>query len=175
MIQIFINNLVELDTRFSSKIFYLNGRKTIDAIMRFSSFIGNGYFYPLIGLMIYFLAPFNRFTVILTVITAFLIELPIQKLVKITLKRKRPCQHISGIYNLVKLPDDFSFPSGHTAGACILTVILSYYYPFLLIPGISFCILMGISRIYNGVHYVSDVLCGAGLGVICSYTSLLII
>lgn len=76
---------------------------------------------------------------------------------------------LSGCYT----ESDFSFPSGHTtaATACMLGLFLATdrrkSWPALL-----FAILMGLSRIYIGVHFPSDVLfgfvCGT-IGAVCAY------
>jgi membrane-associated phospholipid phosphatase len=57
-----------------------------------------------------------------------------------------------------------SFPSGHAAGAFSLAAIFSSRYPHLRIPLYILATAVGISRIYCGRHYPSDVLIGAVIG-----------
>lgn len=61
---------------------------------------------------------------------------------------------------------DFSFPSGHAMGSMTLVAALvvllwatRWRYPVLLV-GALFVVLVGLSRIYLGVHYPSDILAG---------------
>lgn len=60
-----------------------------------------------------------------------------------------------------------SFPSGHTTAAFALSVGLIYAYPkwYIIIPAIFWAVLAAYSRMSLGVHYPSDVLAGAFLGI----------
>tara|TARA_B100001750_G_scaffold241845_1_gene254134 strand:- start:433 stop:1041 length:609 start_codon:yes stop_codon:yes gene_type:complete len=62
-----------------------------------------------------------------------------------------------------------SFPSNHAANIVLLSSLLSYIYNSKKKYFITFAILVGISRIYVGVHYPLDVIAGAILGITISY------
>ena len=89
------------------------------------------------------------------------------QIIKRQVKRQRPCLHPQAPSALAHIPDPWSFPSGHTTSAFAVASMLwcighVWYWPFTL-----FAIIVGISRIYLGVHYPSDVCVGAVLGIIC--------
>lgn len=63
--------------------------------------------------------------------------------------------------------NNYSFPSGHTCNAFAWASIGARYYGWKLgVPGYALASLIGISRMEKNVHYLSDVLAGAGLGYI---------
>ena len=63
-----------------------------------------------------------------------------------------------------------SFPSGHTATAFVAAEFLHQEYGdksvWISIGGYGMASLVGIARIYNNKHWVSDVLAGAGTGIL---------
>ncbi|HDZ11068.1 MAG TPA: phosphatase PAP2 family protein, partial [Bacteroidetes bacterium] len=63
-------------------------------------------------------------------------------------------------------PDQYSFPSGHTAAAFLMAQLLGYQLPFLVLPLYILAGLIGYSRIYLRVHYPLDVFFGAVLGFV---------
>ena len=72
-------------------------------------------------------------------------------------RRKRPLDNRIG---------NPAFPSGHTAYAFAAATVLSDRYPKLRIPFYIGAGLVGLSRIYLGRHYASDVFGGAAVGTI---------
>ena len=71
--------------------------------------------------------------------------------------RKRPLDDVVG---------NPAFPSGHTAYAFAGATLLGNRYPKLRIPLYIGAGLVGITRIYLGRHYASDVIAGAAVGTI---------
>ena len=59
---------------------------------------------------------------------------------------------------------DSSIPSGHTTFAFSTSIIYSHSYPKLIIPLLLYSSMVGLSRIYDGEHYPTDVLAGMALG-----------
>ncbi len=77
--------------------------------------------------------------------------------VKRITRRKRPLEADFGYT---------SFPSGHAAFAFGMATILGNQYPKWRVPLYVAAGLVGLSRIYLGRHYASDVLVGASIGTI---------
>ncbi|GHU75116.1 hypothetical protein FACS189413_19730 [Bacteroidia bacterium] len=72
-----------------------------------------------------------------------------------------------------KRPDDsnsLSFPSGHTATAFVAAEFLHQEYGdksvWISIGGYGMASLIGVFRVYNNKHWVSDVVAGAGVGIL---------
>lgn len=167
-----IKNAVRWDESLCLRIFNWNGKRAGDRTMRIFSRIGDGHLYGVIAAaLLIFNLNVGRF-ILQAASFAFAFQISLQKLMKHNIRRQRPCHTISGIRNLVNLPDEFSFPSGHTAGAFIMAVLFSHLYSAFTYPLYVLASLVGFSRVYNGVHYPSDVIFGAGLGISCGYLSL---
>jgi len=90
----------------------------------------------------------------LSLITAAFLSL----ILKMVFARARP-----DIYSGFILTQ-FAFPSMHAALAFSLIPVLGKEFPKLRLLWISFAVLVSISRIYLGAHYLSDVVWGAILG-----------
>lgn len=88
----------------------------------------------------------------------------IYKLLKNKTVRPRPYQ-VHQVIRLGERPlDHFSFPSGHTLHAVMITTVLGYIQPLLLVLMLPFTILVALSRMVLGLHYPSDVAVGALIG-----------
>jgi membrane-associated phospholipid phosphatase len=69
-----------------------------------------------------------------------------------------------------------SFPSGHTSSAFATATSLSLAYPkwYIIVPAFTWAGTVGYSRMALGVHYPSDVLCGALIGAGSAYLSFVV-
>ena len=75
---------------------------------------------------------------------------------------------------LVTENDPNSFPSGHTCAAFAAGLSWARALPWRWgrIAAVVLAVLMGLSRLYVGVHYPTDVLAGAALGTLCGLGTL---
>ncbi len=88
-------------------------------------------------------------------------------LVKNLVARPRPYRMIQTLTILVPEPGEYSFPSGHTSSSFAAGVVLYLMLPKKYgVPAMILAFLIGISRLYVGVHYPTDVLAGAVLGTL---------
>ncbi|PWM70529.1 MAG: phosphatase PAP2 family protein [Bacillota bacterium] len=62
------------------------------------------------------------------------------------------------------LPDDYSFPSGHSAISFCGAAALTYFFKGKGAWSFLAAFFIAFSRLYLGVHYVTDVLAGAAIG-----------
>ncbi len=169
MIQTVAAKISYWDTKVCSHIFGWNGKSYLDGLMLLLTRSGDGYLYIPFGIVL-LLIDYSAAVMITTAgALAFMIELPAQKILKRLIKRSRPFENITGIHHLIKPPDKFSFPSGHTAGAFIIAMLFGTIYAAAFPVLIIWAAGVGISRVYNGVHYPTDVIAGAILGSLSAY------
>lgn len=80
------------------------------------------------------------------------------------LSRERPYKILEQLNTFGINLKDYSFPSGHTAASFSIATSLALNVPRLSIIVFIVAIVVGISRIYLGVHYPTDVAAGIVIG-----------
>ncbi len=84
-------------------------------------------------------------------------------------KRQRPLVKLPNVKQVIAPPDEFSFPSGHTASAFCMAIMLSCFFPALATLFFILASLTGLSRLVLQVHFPLDVLAGSALGIAAGY------
>lgn len=105
--------------------------------------------------------------------TSVIEALGITMAMKFTFDRQRPFEKYPDLIHPIGPEPDPSFPSGHTAAAFSLATSLSITYPkwYVIAPSAVWACGVGFARINQGVHYPSDVLTGAAIGVGCAFVN----
>lgn len=86
------------------------------------------------------------------------------QLVKRRVLRARPSAAVI-VPTHVEIPDDFSFPSGHSCAAMSVAFAYAMSMPALAVPLVLAATLVGFSRVRLGVHYPGDVIVGQALAI----------
>lgn len=90
-------------------------------------------------------------------------------LLKNIVARPRLCWIDTSVQLLIANPTDYSFPSGHTLLSAISAVILAKTDRRFGYAAIPLAVLIAFSRLYLYVHFPSDVLVAAVLGIIIGH------
>ena len=90
--------------------------------------------------------------------------------IKFLVRRRRPEGEWGGIY---RNTDPHSFPSGHAARSFLIaTLALGLVPGWLAVILWIWAPLVAVARVSMGVHYLSDIVAGAMLGVLCGWIGL---
>ncbi len=105
------------------------------------------------------------------VLSFFLVFLTVNVMLKPMVARERPSVVDTDVVSILPTPSSHAFPSGHAA-----TAVAGAYGFSRLLPqaryGLWFlAVLIAGSRVYLGVHYPFDVLCGGLVGLACAIYS----
>jgi membrane-associated phospholipid phosphatase len=107
----------------------------------------------------------------LEIITAVAVELIVSETMKYSFNRLRPAEkYPTEIFPYHSIHGK-SFPSGHSslAFATAASVAIQYRKWYIVVPAFAWASSVSYSRVYLGVHYPSDVLAGAAVGIGSAY------
>lgn len=173
--------LEKLNTLDTQLFLFLNGKHNafFDVVMYWASDMLFWFpFYACIAVLL--VKQYKKQSIAVFIAIAVLITLSDQTashLIKNSVQRLRPSHEpaLQGLVHLSKAGPggQYGFVSSHAANAFALTTFL-----FLLLPQkfnwlkytlLFWAALVSYSRIYNGVHYPSDIICAAIIGTLLAY------
>ena len=91
------------------------------------------------------------------------------KVLKEIFQRQRPCNALADVLTPLGCRGSFSFPSNHAINNFAAAAFFSRLYPKYKTILFTTASLVAISRVYLGLHYPSDIIGGAIIGMIFGY------
>jgi len=159
-----IQSLLQADERLSAQMRVAEKPGPLRNLAIFLAHSGDGWFIGPALLSIFVFADWEwKVLAVKLALGAGVVGLMVQ-LVKVIVRRKRPEGEWGAVY---RKADPHSFPSGHTARMAILIVMSgvlapAWFFILLLVWGP----LVALARVAMGVHYLSDIIGGAVLGIV---------
>lgn len=137
----------------------------LDFIIPKITFLGDaGWFWIVVTLLLLIL-PYNRKMGVQSAVALVLTALVCNIILKPGIMRCRPCWLEQEIELLVKIPHDYSFPSGHSNASFAVATSIFMRNKKIGVPALILAGCIALSRLYVFVHWPTDVLAGITVGV----------
>lgn len=159
-----LDRLTEIDAKYTQRARIPESRTGLRAAAAFLAHSGDSWFWGAGLALLWFMGPKSWRPQISLLFLGILITALCVLIIKFTVKRPRPEGEWGQIY---RSSDPHSFPSGHAARAIMLTLIMlltGFWWIGLIL--LAWTILVDLSRIGLGVHYISDILAGTLVGLV---------
>lgn len=159
------NQIESGDHRLMRRVHRWRAPRWFRILMILSTRCGDGWLWYAIGLILFFYGGPHRFDAIAAAGSAAVAGIFLFRALKKTSHRERPCDIEPHCWSSVLPPDRYSFPSGHSITAFAVAVSVGLFYPELMVSLLTAALLIAASRIILGMHFLSDVIVGSGIGV----------
>jgi undecaprenyl-diphosphatase len=160
----FLLRLLELDARWSARLNISNGRGPKRSLFTFLAHSGDSWFMvPVMGLIWLFGDGMWKWRM-----AVLFVAMCITAVCAVGLKRLIGRQRPEGEWGLIyRSTDPHSFPSGHAARLFMLAVLSLALGPtWFIVLLFLWAPLVALARVAMGVHYLSDMVGGAVLGIL---------
>ncbi len=132
---------------------------------------GDGWLWAMVGLAVLFSSDAMRFRAFEAAACAVAVGIVVFHKVKRVFCRTRPCDIEQHCWAHIVTKDRFSFPSGHSTTAFAVALSIGGFYPEILPVLLVLAANVAISRVIVGMHFLSDVLVGSGMGALLGYAA----
>lgn len=161
----------ELDSSLCLRVNRTSHYRWVRLCFRLVSRLGDGVFWYAVMLGVLLTQGAAGLLPCLHMISVGLVGTLIYKWLKGKTLRPRPYEIHQDIWLTGTPLDRFSFPSGHTLHAVAFCSVALVYYPMLAWILLPFTFMVAMSRVILGLHYPSDVLAGALIGLLIASIS----
>lgn len=146
-------------------------RDWLDPIVKFYTTLGNSGLLWIVLCLVMLARPKTRRAGVAGLLALVCSLLLTNGILKNIAQRVRPWHFFDTLVPLIHEGDPNSFPSGHTSAAFAAAVAWARTLPrrWMKAVGLVMAAFMGLSRLYVGVHFPIDVLCGALVGSLCGF------
>ena len=132
---------------------------------------GDGWLWGMIGIAVLLSSDPVRFRAIEAAACAVATGIVLFHKVKRMVGRVRPRDIEPHCWAHIVTRDKFSFPSGHSTTAFAVAFSLGSFYPEIMPVLLVLAANVAVSRVVIGMHYLSDVVVGSGMGVLLGYAA----
>lgn len=167
-----LERIVHWDTALCLRCNRMSRRTLVRTAFRTVSYLGDGIFWYALMLALLLRDGVQASQAVIHMLAVGLACTALYKWIKRRTLRPRPYEVHPDIVASGKALDRFSFPSGHTLHAVAFSGVALSYYPGLAPLLLPFAALVALSRPVLGLHYPSDVVAGALIGVLIAGISL---
>ena len=167
-----LNKIIELD---KALMIFFNKSITNSLFDFIMPIITSKDFLTVIGtLLIFYLAVFcgkkGKIAILVLIFAAGASDAICAQIIKPWVGRIRPSHEFNEFINLlVSKGGKWSFPSNHAANSFAFATVLSYFFEQKKVVLFALASIIAFSRVYVGVHYPLDIICGAIIGYILSW------
>jgi undecaprenyl-diphosphatase len=145
--------------------------RPVRVLMITATRLGDGWLWWALGVALLLFGGPQRFLAITAGAAAAAAGILIFCGLKHTSRRKRPFEVVPHCWATIPPPDRYSFPSGHTITAFAVALSIGHYYPVLLLGLVATAVVIAVSRILLGMHFLTDVVAGSIIGIALGHMS----
>jgi undecaprenyl-diphosphatase len=164
LIFFYMNHVTPVEAHIMGRFCSLRHFSALTWIFKTASRLGDGSLWVVTAICLLALNDGHTYRVVFAAALAVGASVLLFMCVKKLIGRPRPFEAWRELSCMAAPPDKFSFPSGHTMTAFAVWGALSVGLPLLSHVYLVMALLIGLSRIFLGLHYPTDVLVGAILG-----------
>ncbi len=132
---------------------------------------GDGWLWGMIAIAVLLSSDPERFRAIAAAACAVAVGIVFFHKIKRLVGRIRPRDIEPHCWADIVTRDKFSFPSGHSTTAFAVAFSLGSFYPEIMPVLLVLAANVAVSRVVIGMHYLSDVVVGSGMGVLLGYAA----